>query len=134
MADQGGKTLLGVGDVTALLRALTSALTTIYSDIAAMTAAAYGTAWAAITGALVVKAAAGRAVTLIVIAPGTAGAITLNDTNTIGGASAANEFFTMAWNNAAFTIGNRIALNWPCASGITVSAMTTGGQVALAYA
>lgn len=57
----------------------------------------------------------------------TAGSITLNDSATTGGAALTNEIFS-----GSLTAGQVVELDWPCAAGITVSAVTSA-VVALAF-
>ncbi|WP_343743372.1 hypothetical protein [Herbaspirillum huttiense] len=84
-----------------------------------------------ISAATVVKATPGRACRLIVQTAPSAGAITVNDTTTTGAAAAANQIFTIAFGSApAGTIFN---LDFPCASGIVISSVGTGGVVAISY-
>jgi Ubiquitin-activating enzyme E1 FCCH domain len=51
-----------------------------------------------------------------------AGTITLNDSNTLAAAGLTNQIITIA----SMTAGQVLALNWPCALGITASVVTTG--------
>ena len=76
-------------------------------------------------------AAPGIAVTLVCVAPGSAGSLTLNDCTTTGAAAATNEIFSRLF--SAFAAGQVIPLRWPCASGICISAAPTGGQFSLAF-
>jgi hypothetical protein len=85
-----------------------------------------------LTGPQIVKAAPGVCVSILVVTPGTAGAITLNDTTSVGGAAATNEIFSAPF--SALTAGQSVKLNWPCSTGIVVSAAPTGGQFSLAFA
>jgi hypothetical protein len=86
-----------------------------------------------VTAATVVKATPGRLAKIIIIAPGsTSGAFTINDSATTAGASAANEIFTLAYNATANVAGAIFNLDWPCANGITVSAVPGGGSPVLA--
>lgn len=71
-----------------------------------------------ITGAQVIKGRPGLCVRLTCI---TAGTPTLNDAATTGAAAASNEFFS-----GALTAGQVVPLNWPCAAGIVVSAVSAG--------
>jgi hypothetical protein len=70
-----------------------------------------------ITAAQVVKATRGVCVKISCI---TAGSLTLNDCAVLGNAAISNEFFS-----GSLTAGQVIELNWPCGTGITVSALTT---------
>ena len=49
------------------------------------------------------------------------GSITLNDSNTIAAAAITNQIIVVT-----MTAGGVLTLNWPCALGITASAVTTG--------
>lgn len=84
-----------------------------------------------ITAAKVVKTGAGRCVRLIIINAGSAGSWTLNDCATTGAAAAANELFTVAQANAA--AGSVFTIDAPVSTGLTVSAVATGGQAVLVY-
>jgi hypothetical protein len=84
-----------------------------------------------VTAAAAIKGAAGRLCKISVIAPGSAGSLTLNDAASTGAAAAANEIASIAF--GSLTAGQVIALDWPCANGITVSAIPTGGAVSISY-
>lgn len=84
-----------------------------------------------ITAAAVIKDLPGSVGKLICVVAGSAGNVTLNDTTTTGGASAANEIITIAFGSLA--VGQVIDLNCKCTSGITISAVTTGGQFTLTW-
>lgn len=84
-----------------------------------------------ITGAQVIKAAPGIAVTLICIAPGSAGSFTLNDCTTTGAAAASNEIYSALF--SALAAGKVIPLNWSCSTGIVVSSVPTAGVFSLAF-
>lgn len=80
----------------------------------------------------VIKASSGCIYRIISIAEGSGGSLTLNDTTTTGGASAANEFFTIAY--TGLTVGTVIFLAWPCQNGIVISAVPSGSPIiAVAY-
>ena len=86
--------------------------------------------------AVAIKATPGRLRKIIIIAPGSAsGAFTFNDCATVGAAAAANEIFTLPYNAAANVAGAIFVLDWPCAVGITLSAVPGAGSpvVAVAY-
>ena len=88
-----------------------------------------------ITAATVVKASAGRLVRVLVVAQGSGGALTLNDCATTGAAAAANQIITIPYNATGYVVGATFTLNWPCALGIVVSAVPSGGgQVSISYA
>lgn len=84
-----------------------------------------------ITAAAVVKATKGTLRKVIVIAPGTtSGDFTLNDSATVGGASAANTVWTRAFGDVK--AGDIFDLDVPCANGIVVSAVPGAGAPVLA--
>lgn len=88
------------------------------------------------TAAAVIKASAGRAVRVTIIAPGsTSGAFTLNDCAATGDAAAANVIWTLPYNGTANVAGATFELNWPCATGITLSEVPGGGSpiIAISY-
>jgi hypothetical protein len=121
-------------DILTVLRTLVQQTTAISNTLASMFAAAYGTASAYVTAAAVIKAAPGRVATILVVVPGSGGNFTLNDTTTTGGATTANEIFTTPFNATEWVAGAILRLNWPCAAGIVVSAVPSGGgQVSIAY-
>lgn len=81
--------------------------------------------------AQVIKASKGRIARLIVLTAGSGGTLTLNDAATTGTAAAANAFYSVAGTLAAGTV---VDLDWPCATGIVVSAVPTGAPVfAISY-
>lgn len=84
-----------------------------------------------VTAAGVIKASPGILCRVLIVAPGTAGNLVLNDTTTVGSASAANTILTVAFGNLA--VGQVIYLNWPCLNGIVVSAVPTGSQISISY-
>ena len=89
-----------------------------------------------LTAAAVIKAAPGRLVRIVIVAPGsTSGAFTFNDCATVGAAAAANEIFTLPYNGANNIAGATFVLEWPCATGIVLSAVPGGGSpvVAVSY-
>lgn len=78
-----------------------------------------------VTAAAVIKATAGKlAKIVVVVAPTTSGALTVNDVATVGGAATANEVFSIPF--GSLTAGQVITLDWPCATGIVVSAVGGG--------
>lgn len=89
-----------------------------------------------LTAAVAIKASAGRLRRIVIIAPGsTSGTFTFNDCATTGAAVAGNAIFVMAYNAAANVAGLVINLDWPCATGIVLSAVPGGGSpiVAVSY-
>ena len=89
-----------------------------------------------LTGAAAIKASAGRLKKIVIIAPGsTSGAFTFNDCATTGTAAAGNEIFTLPYNATNNVAGTVINLDWPCANGITLSAVPGAGSpiIAVSY-
>lgn len=86
-----------------------------------------------ISAAAVVKAAAGKLARIVIQDVGTAGAFTLNDVATVAGAAAANQIASIAYNATGVVAGVPIVFEWPCANGIVVSTVTTGGVIAVSY-
>lgn len=85
-----------------------------------------------VTAPVVVKASGGAVMRILVIAAGSSGSLTLNDTTTTGAATTANEIFTIA--QASLTVGQVITIEFPCQSGITVSAVPGGSpQFAISF-
>lgn len=83
--------------------------------------------------AAVIKASPGRLAKIVVIAPGsTGGAFTFNDCITTGAAAAGNEIWSIPYNGAANLAGAAFTLDWPCLTGIVLSAVPTGGTPLLA--
>jgi hypothetical protein len=68
----------------------------------------------------------GTLVSIIVVAPGSAGNLTLNDCTTTGAAAAGNQILSVAF--GALTAGQVITVLYPYKLGVTVSAITTGGS------
>lgn len=85
-----------------------------------------------VTAAAVIKASPGVLYKILVVAPGSAGSLTINDLTTTTGGAAANEILTIAF--GLLTVGQVINLEWPCKTGISITAVTTGGQFSVAYA
>lgn len=85
-----------------------------------------------VTAAAAIKATPGILCSVVVTTVGSAGSLTFNDSSTTGGAATANQIFTIAY--GSLTVGQVITLNWPCKSGITLSAIPTGGAVSVSYA
>lgn len=88
-------------------------------------------AWLNITSAQVIKASAGILVRVFVNTVGSAGSLTFNDVATVGGAAASNQILTIAY--TSLTVGQQMLLQWPCATGIVVSAVPTSGVIAVSY-
>jgi hypothetical protein len=85
-----------------------------------------------VTAPEVVKPAPGTLHRIIVQNPGTGGALTVNDTATVDGVGVANQILSIPF--GSLTVGQVITLKTPCAIGIVVSAVPTGGgAVAISY-
>lgn len=87
-----------------------------------------------VTAAVVVKPTKGILHRITVIAPGSGGALVVNDNTQLGGSNVnANAFVNIPF--GSLTIGQIIPLIWPCTNGIVVSQVPTGGAVfAISYA
>lgn len=81
----------------------------------------------------VIKATAGTVVAVSVLAIGSAGVIAFNDCATLAAATTANQVLSFAYNSALYPVGSVINLVFPFKVGITLSAVPTGGQLAIAY-
>jgi len=79
----------------------------------------------------VIKATAGRCVQVMVVTPGTAGSLTLNNCATVGAATGGNQIITYL--ASGMFAGQIIDVNFTCDTGIVVSAMPTGGQFTVVY-
>lgn len=78
--------------------------------------------------AAVIQAGVVRAAKLIILAPGsTSGAFTLNDCTTTAAAAASNQIFSLAYNATANVEGAIFDLDWPCLTGLVLSAVPGGG-------
>lgn len=82
-----------------------------------------------ITAAAVIKATPGTIYRIAVIAAGSAGVLTLNDVATTGAAAAGNAIVSIPFGSLVGVI----TLDWPCATGIVVSAVTTGGVFSISF-
>ena len=78
-----------------------------------------------ITGPQVIKPAKGVLCKISVQAAVTA--ITINDCSATGNAAITNQIYT----NTALAVGDVVELDWPCATGITVSALT--GTISMTF-
>jgi hypothetical protein len=85
-----------------------------------------------VTAASVVKASPGTLYRVVVVVPGTAGSLTVNDTATVAGAATANEVFSTLY--SALVAGQVILLEFPFSNGIVLSAVPTGAQFSVSYA
>ena len=84
-----------------------------------------------ITAATVIKATNGILFTIITSIAGTAGDLVLNDVATVAGAAAANQITSIPF--GSLPVGTPVTLKWPCATGITISAVPTGWVGAVSY-
>ena len=85
-----------------------------------------------VVAAQVVKAAPGTLCRIVVVAPGTGGALTVNDCLTVGAAAADNAILSVPF--GSLTGGQIFTLLWPCLVGIVVSALPSGGgAVSISY-
>lgn len=80
----------------------------------------------AIAAAANLLTGSGTLVSIIVVAPGSAGSLTLNDCATTGAAAAGNQILSVAFGD--LTAGQVITVFYPYKTGLTVSAVTTGGS------
>lgn len=88
------------------------------------------------TVAAVIKATPGRMVRITIVNAGTTGgSFTLNDCATTGAAAAANQIWSVAFNGSGVVAGASFQIDWPCLTGIVLSAVPTGGTpiVAISY-
>lgn len=82
--------------------------------------------------AKVIKATPGKIAKIIVQSVGAGGTLTINDNNAVGGSnSAANQILSLL--TASLTAGQVIPLDFPCSTGITVSACSGGIVVSISY-
>lgn len=84
-----------------------------------------------ISAAAVVKATNGIVFTITTSTAGTAGDLVLNDVATVAGAAATNQIISIPF--GTLTAGSVVTLKWPCATGITISAVPTGWVGAVSY-
>jgi len=84
-----------------------------------------------ITAAAVIKAESGVIVTISPILAGSTGSLILNDCLTTGAAAAGNQICAIPFGSMSTLLP--IILNWPCSTGIVVSAVTTGGQFSISF-
>lgn len=86
-----------------------------------------------VTAAKVIKASNGGTLFRIIVqTAGSAGSLTINDNTALGGTNtAANTLCSIPFGN--LTSGRIIKGQWPCANGIVVSSMPTGGVIAVSY-
>ena len=87
-----------------------------------------------ISAATVVKSTNGILCRIVTSTAGTAGDLVINDNNATGASNvAANEIVSIPFGNANLAAGEVVELFWPCATGITISAVPTGWTGAVSY-
>lgn len=79
-----------------------------------------------VTAAAVIKASPGRLCKIVVVAPGSAGTLVVNDLATTTGSAAGNVIFSIGF--AALSVGQVIVLDWPCVTGIAVTTVPSAGS------
>ena len=84
-----------------------------------------------ISAAAVVKATNGIVFRITTSTAGSAGDLVLNDVATVAGAAATNQIVSIPFGSLA--AGSVVTLKWPCATGITISAVPTGWVGAVSY-
>ncbi len=85
-----------------------------------------------ITAATVVKATNGILFTIATSTAGSAGDLVINDNNATGATNVAtNQIISIPF--GTLTAGSVVTLKWPCATGITISAVPTGWVGAVSY-
>ena len=84
-----------------------------------------------ISAAAVVKATNGIVFRITTSTAGSAGDLVLNDVATVAGAAATNQIVSIPFGSLA--AGSVVTLEWPCATGITISAVPTGWVGAVSY-
>ena len=85
------------------------------------------------TAPAVIKAGQGRIGKVIVVAPGSgSGAFTINDAATTGAAAASNVVWSLPYNSTLNVAGQVFDVDFPCANGITLSAVPGAGSPILA--
>lgn len=84
-----------------------------------------------VTAPAVIKATPGILVRVQVLVAGSAGNLTINDCATLGAAAVANEIASIPF--GSLSLIQPLVLEWPCATGIVLSAIPTGGAVSISY-
>jgi hypothetical protein len=84
-----------------------------------------------VTAAAVIKASPGVLFRIFVVVAGSAGSLTINDLATTSGGAAANQIITIPF--GSLTVGQVITLEAATATGIAVTAVTTGGQFTITW-
>jgi hypothetical protein len=83
-----------------------------------------------VTGTQVVKASPGRICKIVILGVvGSGGSLTVNDCTTVAAATTANTIYTTV---GTIAVGTVVTLDFPCLSGIVISAVPTGGTVQFA--
>jgi len=105
----------------------TNALVPILADKGGLAAMSGGglSATYNVGAAAVIKATGGRLCKIVVnTAPTSSGALTVNDCATVAAAAAANQIASIPY--GSLTAGQVITLDWPCSTGIVISAVGGG--------
>lgn len=84
-----------------------------------------------VAAAQVVKGKPGTLYRILIQAVGTSGTLTINDCATTGAAAAGNQILTLL--TANLTVGQVITLDWPCLTGIVISACSGGIVVSVSF-
>lgn len=84
-----------------------------------------------VTAPAVIKATPGILVRVQVLVAGSAGNLTINDCATLGAAAVANEIASIPF--GSLSLIQPLVFEWPCATGIVLSAIPTGGAVSISY-
>lgn len=86
-----------------------------------------------VNAAKVIKSSPGRVARIVTQTAGSAGALTVNDVTTTGAAGSANQIISLPFGNANIAAGAVLVLEFPCASGIVISAVPTGWVGSVSY-
>ncbi len=86
-----------------------------------------------VAAATVIKAAPGKLARITIQSMGTAGAFVINNLAANSGAALGNQIASIAYNATGVVPGVPIVFEWPCSTGILVSAVTTGGVLSVSY-
>jgi hypothetical protein len=85
-----------------------------------------------VTAPQVIRSSPGMIFRVVVKTAGSAGNLTINDNTALGGTNvAANQILSVPFGN--LTAGKVIKCTSPCANGIVISSLPTGGAVAVSY-
>jgi|SRR5882672_6470776 len=88
--------------------------------------------YANVIATAVIKGTAGKLLRVLVVTPGTAGVLTLNNAATVGAANAGNQIISYQGPTGMWP-GQVIDVGFTCSTGIVVSACPTGGQFTVVY-